>query len=258
MRQFNPLTLLNSTAHQQHVWNMGLDMERIPVASCVPLPTDCNVLRKQSLDNFNRWRRLLAPASLQGLISSIPPPLPSVTAPAKNDSSDPLMHPSQLYFYFLKHRDMVVVQEDKDSNILWIMSAAGLAWRWIRQLTLAPGRWQLVATPLAPVVKLFQLAFDVSMPGNLQKQFSGSTCFGAGNLPTCKPLVKRKCWFQGSQVRHACEKPGHSCFRNVISFFFFDSLNNFVLDTHHARCKYLFKDIIRTSNSGGFPRQLNM
>lgn len=219
MRNFNPLSLLSSTPEQRHMWEHGYDMERLPVASCVPLPTDCSVLLKQSRDSFNRWRRLCIPPALQFVISAAPPPLPSIRTLECPGQGEPLLQPAQLYFLLAQRRDLVVAQEDKDSSILWLMSASGLAWRWIRQLVLAPDRWSLITSPLAPVVRLFQLAFDVSMPGNLQRQFSGKTCVSRRNLPTCKPLVKRKCWLSGTQVMHVCSKPGHSCFRNVISFF---------------------------------------
>ena len=83
-----------------------------------------------------------------------------------------------------------------------------------------------MVVPAAQVVAWYRLMLDRAVPSCLRR---GKTEISHRNVPYIYPTVKLKCWLPQDDpactsnphaTRHRCQKVGHSCFRNICSFFY--------------------------------------
>ena len=125
------------------------------------------------------------------------------------------------------NRDLVITCEDKDNNILWAQIGPAMMHRWVNMLTHDHDRWQIIDSTTYDVLGHYFNAFNRSLP---RFMFGKDWYFQLHNVPIIYQTVKHKCHsndhnivsFQGRlwpvQTIRTCEKPGHSCVRNVVSF----------------------------------------
>ena len=77
-------------------------------------------------------------------------------------------------------------------------------------------RWEFVNLKLEDVLKKYRDLLNTCLPRSLAPNLD----FYAEHVPYIYPTVKYKC-FGGSRMTGSiktCDRPGHSCFRNVVSF----------------------------------------
>ena len=109
---------------------------------------------------------------------------------------------------------------DKDPNTLWLCSSRHQLLRWLGQFAGAEARWRIFCPEPVQIVRWYQTIIDFVLPRSLCPK---STMVALGSIPYMYPTLKQKCWSDSmcneTQSKHTCKKPGHSCMRNVVSFF---------------------------------------
>jgi hypothetical protein len=107
-----------------------------------------------------------------------------------------------------------VTVEDKDPSVPWLQSQIGTFVEWVTMLSSQP-RWEFADYPLHEVLNMYRTLLNKCLP----RSFVPNLNFFSEHLPYMYPNVKRKC-YRGDSLgknRHTCRKPGHRCFRNVVS-----------------------------------------
>ena len=122
--------------------------------------------------------------------------------------------------------DLAITCEDKDSSVIWLQLKHCLFFRWF-QILERSDRWQIVSHNSSDVLQYYRTWFDGCLPNFL---LTGKTSFAHGNIPLVYPTIKRKCYsglqewvtFLGCNYpcscMSTCQKPQHSCMRNVVTF----------------------------------------
>ena len=96
---------------------------------------------------------------------------------------------------------------------MWAFKVGYMVVRWLGILSAASDRWRLSAAPLVTILSWYRLCYDWTISKSM-RGCPGTVSYL--NLPYGYPTIKLKCFnTDGSQT---CQKPGHSCVRNVCSF----------------------------------------
>ena len=134
--------------------------------------------------------------------------------------------------------DHTFTVEDKDPSVLWQMGSTCLFSYWFYLMTHAPERWEVQAISKETVLKNYRGILDTILPKSL---IGVSNAFSSVHIPYAYFTVKYKCFKAAAQQccgalipaqpttktqpqshtphpAHTCNKTGHSCLRNIISF----------------------------------------
>jgi len=142
--------------------------------------------------------------------------------------------------------ELVITTEGKDPNICWAQLGLTFMHRWTNMLKTS-GRWSIHDVDPKMVLRLH---FNNSLPIFL---WEGDDFFNLENIPTATATIKKKCYSEKNRaiqfcgqyypgaITKTCTKPGHSCMRNVCSFYNFPGQNKYraVSRCLHYLCRQL-------------------
>ena len=184
------------------------------------MPVDSQYVANRSSRSIHKWKvKMLpqylisdSPMSQSSILSALQHVGPGLVSPSYT-SSQPSLHD---WFRALALRKCVITVEDKDPSVLWSHDPSGFLYRWMLCIYRAPDRWTLISMQEREVLTYDRLVYDSSYPANLQRKHASSS-FSARCIPSARASVKRKCWANEHDcVSRVCQKPSHSCFRNLI------------------------------------------
>ena len=167
------------------------------------------VVFQRRLWSINPWSPL-SPLSQTSHLLNRPAAVPNLTSTEE-------VHEKLYHQLDSVKGDVNITVEDKDPTQLWVEDVLGSHLRWIGQLAGSGNRWQVVEVCITALVTWYQVLFDFAFPANLTRR----TPISINSLPYAYHTVKGKCWSPAHLVTGTaklCQKAGHSCYRNIISF----------------------------------------
>ena len=217
VREFDFRDFTSMDFSTYHSLQSGQDMARIPFHCNLNIFDSHQTLALQQRQFSAQWSRMVGkPLPAPPVSCRIAP----VRAKTRFVCSDAAALAEQSFAQLLGHmrndlESIAVTVEDKDSKILWSSSSVGLISRWTKML-LQQQRWKLVVLEEQHVVEFYRSLLNSCLPRSLLPM---NMAFSAKHLPYLYPTVKRKC-HRGApeQGVRSCQKPQHSCLRNVASF----------------------------------------
>ena len=172
-------------------------MQRLPLYSRIPMPTDSPYVLSKSSHSIHKWKVSMIPhhlisespmnhSSISSVLQHVDPKLVGTS----NATPRPSLHD---WFRALALRKCVITVEDKDPSVLWSHDPSGFLYRWLLCIHRAPDRWTLMPMREREVLTYYRLVYDSSYPANLQRQ-QASSSFSLRCIPSARASVKRKCW----------------------------------------------------------------
>ena len=213
-REMDYSFLLGIDASSLQSISAGSDMLRLPFNSRQTVPQDWSLATRDQNQHCTRWA-----SDLGRRIALRARPCWCYSWPAASeiDTSAAAAHAEQQYIHAgLSYQEPVVTVEDKDPSVLWVCESQQLFGRWLYMLSTQP-RWAIHRLDVAALVTFYRNLLDTCLPRSM---LPANMAFSRRHLPYAYPTIKRKCYngTPGEGPMKTCQKPQHSCMRNIVSF----------------------------------------
>ena len=126
------------------------------------------------------------------------------------------LHAFQCCERLLEDETWLATVEDKDPSLIWLQHTKGYMYRWCNRLA-SQTRWRIANVSEKLVVDYYRQLVNNCLPRSL---LGSSSSLFKHHIPYAYASIKHKCYSGNptSNRVHSCEKPNHSCERNIISF----------------------------------------